>query len=219
MNEIQQFIMNDVKPLSFSDSIETALEIALEYKFTHIPVVDNNVYLGCLIAEDVENASDKATIEDFKFTLDKFYTLNTTNWFDVLQIFSENGTNLVPVLNMQNQYVGFYELNDCIKILSETPFLNEEGSTVIVEKAMNTYSISEVSQIIESNNSKILGLFISNFIDGMVQLSIKMNTTDMNGVLQTFRRYDYNIISNHLDDSYAVNLKNHSDYLDKYLNM
>lgn len=219
MNEIQQFILNDIQPLSLNDSIQTALDIALEYKFSHIPVVENNVYLGCLIAEDAENAMENSTVADFKFTLDKFFTLNTTSWFDVLQIFSKNDSNLVPVLDANNKYVGFYELSDCIKLLSDTPFLSEEGSTIIVEKSINSYSFSEVTQIIESNNSKILGFFISNFTDGTVQLSIKLNTANMSGVLQTFRRYDYDVISDHIDDSYANNLKNNSDYLDKYLNM
>jgi len=219
MNEIQQFILNDIQPLSLNDSIQTALDIALEYKFSHIPVVENNVYLGCLIAEDAENAMENSTVTDFKFTLDKFFTLNTTSWFDVLQIFSKNDSNLVPVLDANNKYVGFYELSDCIKLLSDTPFLSEEGSTIIVEKSINSYSFSEVTQIIESNNSKILGFFISNFTDGTVQLSIKLNTANMSGVLQTFRRYDYDVISDHIDDSYANNLKNNSDYLDKYLNM
>ena len=219
MDEIQQFIINDIQPLALHDAIEIAQDIALEYKFSHIPVVDEGVYLGCLITEDAENATANATVADFKYTFDKFYTLNTTNWFDVLQIFSKNETNLVPVLNAQNQYIGFYELSDCIKIFSETPFLSEEGSTIVIEKAINAYSFSEVSQIIESNNSKILGFFISNFADGIIQLSIKMNTSNINGILQTFRRYDYTIISEHVDDSYANNLKDNSDYLDKYLNM
>jgi predicted transcriptional regulator len=219
MNEIQQFIVNDIQPLSLNDSIDIAQDIAIEYKLSHIPVVEDQVYLGCLITEDAEHASANTTVADFKFTLDKFYVLNTTNWFDVLQIFSKNETNIVPVLDAQNKYIGFYELNDCIKILSETPFLTEEGSTIVVEKPISTYTFSEVAQIIESNNSKILGFFISNFTDTTVQLSIKMNTGNLNGIIQTFRRYDYNIVSEHTDDSHVNNLKDNSEYLNKYLNI
>lgn len=219
MNEIQHYILNDIEPLLLNDAIAVAQDIALEYKFSHIPVVDDGVYLGCLIAEDAESAAPDATVANFKYTLDKFFTLNTTSWFDVLQLFSKNETNLVPVLNAQNKYIGFYELSDCIKILSETPFLSEEGSTIVVEKSIHAYSFSEIAQIIEGNNSKILGFFISNFANETIQLSIKMNTVNMNAILQTFRRYDYDIISDHIDDSYANNLKSHSDYLDKYLNM
>lgn len=37
--------------------------------------------------------------------------------------------------------------------------------------------------------------------------------------IQTFRRYNYEIISEHQEDTYITNLKERSDYLDKYLNM
>ncbi|NNK82694.1 MAG: acetoin utilization protein acuB, partial [Flavobacteriaceae bacterium] len=34
-----------------------------------------------------------------------------------------------------------------------------------------------------------------------------------------FRRYSYNIVSGHEDDSFLEDLKERSDYLNKYLNM
>jgi serine phosphatase RsbU (regulator of sigma subunit) len=41
----------------------------------------------------------------------------------------------------------------------------------------------------------------------------------LNEIIQTFRRYNYEIISDHQEDSYLLNLKERSDYLDKYLNI
>jgi hypothetical protein len=37
--------------------------------------------------------------------------------------------------------------------------------------------------------------------------------------MQTFRRYDYKIISMHENDIYLEDLKNRSEYLKKYLDM
>jgi hypothetical protein len=52
-----------------------------------------------------------------------------------------------------------------------------------------------------------------------VEVTLKITLGAMNEIIQTFRRYDYEIISEHQEDSYISNLKERSDYLDKYLNI
>ncbi len=106
-----------------------------------------------------------------------------------------------------------------IRFLHETPFLKEEGGILIIEKEMNNFSMSQVAQIIESNNAKILGLFISNVANNKVEITVKISQSGLNDIIQTFRRYEYEIISEHQEDSYLNSLKERSDYLDKYLNI
>jgi hypothetical protein len=52
-----------------------------------------------------------------------------------------------------------------------------------------------------------------------MQATIKINSEDINEIIQTFRRYNYNVISEHKDDFYLQDLKDRSDYLQKYLDM
>ena len=83
-------------------------------------------------------------------------------WLDVLEVFAKNHTNLVPILDENNKYVGYYEIEDVIKFFHETTFLKEQGAIIIVSKNTVDYSMSQIVQIVESNNGKLLGLFISN---------------------------------------------------------
>ena len=53
----------------------------------------------------------------------------------------------------------------------------------------------------------------------LVQITLKIGNTSLNEIIQTFRRYSYNIVSGHEEDSYIESLKERSQYLDKYLNM
>ena len=76
-----------------------------------------------------------------------------------------------------------------------------------------------MSQIVESNNATILALYISNQTSDAIQVTLKINSEDINEVIQTFRRYNYNLISEHKDDFYLQDLKDRSDYLQKYLDM
>ena len=140
-------------------------------------------------------------------------------WLEVLEVFAKNHSNVVPVLDENNLYVGYYELDDIIKFFHETPFLKEPGGIIVVQKPIVDYSMSQIAQIVESNNGRLLGLFISEATSDLVQITIKISLGGMNDIIQTFRRYNYEIISEHQEDTYITNLKERSDYLDKYLNM
>jgi hypothetical protein len=126
---------------------------------------------------------------------------------------------MVPVLGEDNSYLGYYELEDVVKFLYETPFLKDQGGIIVVEKNAVDYSIGQITQIVESNNGKLLGLFISDASAEKVQVTIKIALGPMNDIIQTFRRYNYEIVSEHQEDNYMNSLKERSEYLDKYLNI
>ena len=79
--------------------------------------------------------------------------------------------------------------------------------------------MSEIAQIVESNNGKLLGLFISESTVNTVQVTVKISVGAMNDIIQTFRRYNFEIISDHQEDLYISKLKERSDYLNKYLSI
>jgi hypothetical protein len=110
-------------------------------------------------------------------------------------------------------------MEDIIKFFHETPFLKEPGGIIIVQKGLLDYSMSEITQIVESNNGKVLGCFVSEATLENVQITVKIGLGAINEIIQTFRRYNYDIISEHQEDTYINNLKERSDYLDKYLNI
>jgi len=142
-----------------------------------------------------------------------------TNWLQVLEAFAQNNTNLLPVLNEKSQYIGYYELADVMSFFNNTPFISLSGNTLIIEKRLVDYSFSEICQIIESNDGRILGAFISEIANDIVQISLKIGDANFNDILAAFRRYDYTIISSHQEDIFLKELQERSRYLEKYLNI
>ena len=219
MNSLNSYINTEIKPLKHSDSIGEALDLFEDFSYSHFPVTEDGIYIGCITKETVEFSNSEALINDSRFHFERFFVRSSMIWLDVLEIFAKNDANILPVLDEKNNYIGYYELEDVISFLHETPFLKEEGGILIIEKELNTFSMSQVAQIIESNNAKILGLFISNVANNKVEITVKISQSGLNEIIQTFRRYDYEIISEHKEDSYLNSLKERSDYLDKYLNI
>ena len=219
MNSLNTYLNTEIKPLKHSALLSEVQDLFEEVPYSHFPVTEDGVFIGCVSKESVAFLNASALLNENRFHFERFFVRSSMIWLDVLEVFAKNETNLLPVLDEKNNYVGYYELEDVIRFLHETPFLKEEGGILIVAKEVNTFSMSQVAQIVESNQAKILGLFISNVTQNTVEITIKMSQSGLNDIIQTFRRYDYEIISEHQEDSYLNGLKERSDYLDKYLNI
>jgi len=219
MHNLIDYINFDIKPLKTSQLIADAQDLFLDISYSHFPISEKGIYVGCLRREDAEILNENKLIADSKFDFERFFVRDSMIWLDVLEEFAKNECNIMPVLNEKNVYLGYYELEDVIKFFQESPFLKEEGGIIVIQKTKSDYSISQISQIVEGNGGKLLGLFISNINDQLVEITLKISQSYMNEILQALRRYEYVIISEHQEDSYLENLKERSDYLDKYLNI
>ena len=215
----QQYIINDVQDFNVSANILEVQNIFNQLTYSHIPVTKEGIYIGCISENDAHCFEVTKQLSDFMYSLEPFFVRENTNWLDILEAFALHNSNIMPVLGNDNKYLGYYELSDIMSLFNNTPFLNEAGGIIVVEKELRDYSFSEICQIIESNDAKILGVFISKMNEAMVQATIKIGHTGMNAIVQTFRRYGYHIVSNHEEDKFLEDLKDRSNYLDKYLNI
>ncbi len=216
---LSQFIINDIKPVDINDSIKDIQMLFNQLTYSHIPIKKEGNYLGCISETDVHCFESDKTLSEFLYTIEGFYVRDSTIWLDILEAFAQSECNIMPVLDENNSYLGYYELNDIISLFNKTPFFAEPGGILIVEKGYNDYSFSEISQIVESNNTKLLGAFNSRIENDVVQITIKIGSSSLNEIIQTLRRYSYNIISGREEDTFMKDLKERSDYLNKYLNL
>ncbi len=216
---IESYILNDIEMCQVTDKIGDLMENFNELTYSHLPVGKEDVYIGCISENDVRCFDVEKTLEDYLYALEGFFARASDNWLDTLETFAQNQSNILPVLNTENKYLGYLELSDILHQFNETPFLNEPGGIIVLEKGSLDYSFSEISQIIESQNARISGMFVSSQENDLTQITIKTNTSSLNEILQTLRRYGYSIISEHQEDLYSKSLKERSRYLDKYLNI
>lgn len=219
MRVLSEYINNDLKPISVNDFLVSVQDFFIDVPYSHFPVLENDVYVGCISAVDAETFDMNKKVSDYRYAFEGFFVRESMVWLDVLEVFARNNSNIVPILNENNQYIGYYQITDVIKFLNETPFLKETGGIIVVEKGVIDYSMSQIAQIVESNNGKLLGLFVSEANNDKVQITVKTTLGGMNDIIQTFRRYNYEIVSEHNEDNYLNNLKERSEYLDKYLNI
>ncbi|WP_324720042.1 CBS domain-containing protein [Salinimicrobium sp. HB62] len=216
---IQPYILNEIKIPRFDSTVSDVLEIFNEFPYSHLPIMQEETYMGCVPVADARVFEPEKKMEEYQYALEGFFVRDTDNWIDVLHNFSKNDSNIMPVLNSQNKFLGYLELQDIMNLFTESPFLNNPGGILVVEKGIKDYSFSEICQIVESNGTNVLGAFVSGSDNERAQITIKTGTTPFNALFQTFRRYGYEVVSQNEEDSFSSNLQDRSRYLDKYLNI
>lgn len=216
---LKEYIINDIQPVKVEEALKEVQELFSNSTYSHIPIQQNNVYLGCISEADAYCLDSSKPITEYQYILEGFFVRFDTIWLDVLEAFAMSDSNIMPILDKDNNYIGYYELSDFLSIFNETPFFSEPGGIIIIEKGINDYSFSEVSQIVESNNAKLYGAFISKLENDIAQITVKVSNSSLSEIIQTFRRYSYTIISGHEEDAFLEDLKERSEYLNKYLNM
>tara|TARA_B110000003_G_scaffold111447_1_gene114092 strand:- start:35234 stop:35893 length:660 start_codon:yes stop_codon:yes gene_type:complete len=216
----KEYILNEIEALTLESSLKSVQNIFQRLPITHIPIVEKGKLIGC-ISESYSNTieDDAYAISEYSNLIELFFADKNIAILNLIKLFSDNESNLMPVINDKKQYLGYYELNDILDLFCSSPFIFSDGIIINIEKNKKDFSTSEVSQIVESNDGEILGIYISSNLGDKKQAIIKISSDDINEIIQTFRRYDYIVMSEHEDDFYLQDLKERSDYLQKYLNM
>lgn len=216
---IQPYIINDIEMPDISTKIGQVQSLFNQLTYSHLPIQNKGVYVGSISENDIRSFEPDKELGEYQYALEGFYARENDYWLDVLHAFAKNQANILPVLNEENKYIGYVELHDIMNIFTESPFLNNPGGILIIEKGYKDYSFSEISQIVESNGAHLLGAFVSKVENDMAEITLKIGPSPINAILQSFRRYGYKVESTHMEDSYSSDLKDRSRYLDKYLNI
>ncbi len=86
--------------------------------------------------------------------------------------------------------------------------------------SQNDYSLSEIAQIIESNDARVLSMYITSRIDSTtMEVILKVNKQDISGIMNTFNRYNYTIKASYGEEEDPGDLKDRYDSLMNYLNV
>lgn len=218
--EANTYISKESRAFTLETKISDVKKFFNETTFSHFPVVQNKQLIGLISEADIQVIdSGDEDIGMYRNLLLHFFGFEDHNLLELVHIFATNEANLIPIITTNHEYLGYYDLIDILKIYSNSPFLNDEGTILQLEKDLNHYALSEICQIIESNKGKVLGVYIADSNETSVKITLKFSSPDVNETIQTFRRYDYNVLTKHKEDFYLEDLEDRSNYLRKYLNI
>lgn len=213
-------INNNIPRLQPLDSVSKALQLISDFKVTHLPVVTENKFLGLVSEEDLLDSEDqKTTIELLHVHYIQASVYDHAHFLMAVNCSIQFDTNVVPVINQENEFMGVITTKDLLKTLGNFSGANEIGGIIVLEMERSQFAISEISRIVESNDCTILHLNTTVQSDtGILTVTIHINKREISTIVSTFERYDYRVIyqfgvesfENEIDNNY----RNFMHYLD-----
>lgn len=217
----RELISEDIPPLKTSDTGERALAWMDEFRVSHLPIVNNVDFLGLISESDIlDFNSSNEPIGGHSLNLSRPYVFDYQHTYDVLKVMSSLKLSVIPVLNDKEQYLGLIHLSTLLQHFAEMASMKESGGLLVLELNSHDYSLSEIARIVESNDAKILSSYISSQIDSTkLEVTIKINRTDLSAIIQTFNRYNYTIKASFHQSEYVDDLKDRFDSFMSFLNI
>jgi len=195
---IKDYISKDFPCFSLTDSIESARNLLEDFGYSHIFIKKSHHFYGAL-AQDFLYEED-GILKDLEHQIERFAIPEDNNIMDSIRLFHTFNANVVPVINKAEKYLGYICCEDIFQDFSKYALFSESGAILTVETPSRKYSMTEIANIVESNNSKFYGAFISFMSDEIIHVTIKISNENLSSIDETFDRYDYRIVEKYYSD-------------------
>lgn len=198
----RELISDVVTALKTSDSGTMALSWMEVFRIKHLPIVNHREFLGLISDSDIYDLNNPdEPVGNHKLSLHKPYVNEDQHIYEVIELLSRLELTLVPVLDQDKQYLGVITQEELTRKFAHLSAMQQPGGIIELEMIQHDYSLSEISQIVESNNGRILSLYVASSDDNArLRVTLKINLTDLTSILETFNRYNYTVVSSHMND-------------------
>lgn len=189
-------MISDVVPsLKTSDTAQTALNWMEVFRVSHLPIVNDQDYLGLISDGDIYDMNlPEEPIGAHELSLPRPYVPGSRHLYDVISLAARHKLSVVPVLDEDNHYKGVITYNDIIRNIASLSSIDQPGGLIILHVLERDYSMSRISQIIESNDARILSMYITSKPESTsLEITVKVNTSDLTSIIRTFERYSYEV--------------------------
>jgi len=218
----KQLITDTYIPLRPTDTGVYAIAQMEELRCAHLPIANGAEFLGVISEKEILAMHEpEKTMGNYKLSLISAYVKENQHVYEVIKAFSTLHLTLLPVLNDKGHYLGAIGMSNLVNHLGDIAALQHPGGIVVLEINDKDYSLTEIAQIVEANDAKILSLYVTSFPDSTkLEVTIKINLIDIGPVLQTFFRYNYLVSASwSQEDAYTEGLQDRFDALMNYLNI
>ena len=213
----RNLISNAIPYLHKSDTVYHALQLMNDYHVAHLPVVEDESYLGIVSEEQLLQNDEETALTDLQITDGTTSVQGNEHFLKAIQTAVVNKLSIVPVVE-EKQLLGIVTYNDLLRNASEFMSLSQPGALIVLEIDSRSYSFTEINRIVESNDAQITQL--NSYTDtetGLMQVTIRVNKIEVSDLLSTFQRYEYNVKYYFGEELYENELKTNYENLMHYL--
>jgi len=217
----RELISPSLPVLHLHDKVFNALQMMNDCHVSHLAVDDEGKYVGLVNEEALMQATDDTVeLKEIKEGFHSFFINENDHFLKALQLAVENRLSVVPVINENKELLGVVSYREMLKQASEFMNVKDPGGLIVLEMESNNYSFSEISRLVETNDAQITQL--NSYTDpqtGLMQVTIKINKTEISDIVATFQRYEYTVKYYFGEEMYENELRSNYDNLMNYLKL
>ena len=129
-----ELIADVIPPVHTSDSIQKVVDRMIEFRIRHLPIVNEEQFLGLLAEDDLVGESDYQTqIGALALSLVNPYVLEDQHIYDVIRLFYERKLTVVPVLDAKKNYLGLISINALTEYFALLTSVEKPGGIIVLE--------------------------------------------------------------------------------------
>lgn len=217
----EKLISESVPPLKTSDTGLKALSWMDEFRVSHLPIVNNFQLLGVITEEDIMDLNEpEQPLGNHKLSLTRPYVYESQHIYDVVKLIHSQQLTVVPVLDEKNHYVGVITMHDLVKSFANMCAIDNPGGIIVLELGVRDYSLTEIARLVESNDAKILSVYLTSQPDSAkIELTLKIDKTELTHILATFERFNYTIKASFHQNEFVDHLRDRYESFIRYLNI
>lgn len=203
------------------DSVGKAIRLINDYRVTHLPVVNEEIYLGLISEDDLLDVYDeKSGIEILQQHFVPDAVKEDVHFLNAVNYTSLHESSIVPVINNTNALTGVITASDLLKAMATFSGANESGGIIVLEMERQQFAVSQISRIVEGNDAVILNLNTTRHSNtGMMTVTLQLNKHEITAIATAFERYEYNVVYALGDEKFEDNIDTNYRHLMNYLDI
>jgi acetoin utilization protein AcuB len=216
----KDLISATIPTLNLKDSVFQALELMSEFHVMQLAVVADDKYLGFVSEDDLMNVDENLTLQSLEPHFSKAAVRANAHFMEAVQIVNDHNLSIIPVVEPENVFAGVITATDLLKQLGKMTGASEAGGIIVLEMEQRSFSFSEISKLVETNDAQITQLNTNwDASTGSLMVTLKINKFEISDIIATLQRYEYQIKYYFGEELYENELRSNYDHLMNYLSI
>jgi acetoin utilization protein AcuB len=218
---IEQLISPIVPTLLPTDTGNRALFLMEENNLTQLPLIADDKYMALVQENDVMDwDTPESPLSKAGFLTYRPAVFASGHPFDALRVAHQQNLSIVPVVDNENTYIGAITRDVLLNYITENSGLDNPGGIIVVEMALRDYSLAEIARLCESEDVIIISTQLrTNAATGKIELTLKTNRTDLQGLASSFERHEYHVLQVYGEQKQYEEMLDRYKLLMNYINM
>jgi len=215
---IENLIDHSLFPLKSSDSAEFVMETFLSMNLEALPVVDDNEIKGFIESSYLLDKPSDTLVLELVQSHPSWVINEKQYYFEAYRSFMEFKAGCMGVVDDQNIFKGVISKSSAINYLASANTQKAEGGVICINMLARSYSLNELTRIIENDDAKILGLSIFNIPDSSrIMIHLKLNTIFTDRIISALQRFEFEVVASFYHNNHGSDFENRYNSLLKYL--